>query len=166
MLIEIDNNQHAGGGQYLPHLEQQNNTSNFACGKDFDRVLLLRISPSGKYKVAAGEDGNTDKRARWLIAHDWILCFRRAPWWSWTLGGATGKILVYLYYHFDSELIDRRPEGFSTVVAYRAPTLPTPPLPDLGDWACTLDPYLVVKDSMLAQDYFALAGRHPQSVRS
>ena len=74
--------------------------------------------------------------------------------------------LVYLYYHFDSELIDRRPEEFSTVVAYRAPALPMLPLPDLADWACTLDPYLAFKGSTLAQEHLALAGRHPQPVRS
>ncbi len=108
-------------------------------------------------RVAAGEEGNTDKKARWLIARDWIVSFLRASWGSWTLGGATGKTLVYLYYHFDSELIDRRPEEFSTVVAYGAPALPTPPLPDLADWACTLDPYLAVKGSMLAQEHLALA---------
>lgn len=166
VMIEIDNNQHAGGGQYSPELERQKNTGNLACGKDFDRVLLLRISPSGKYRVAAGEEGNTDKRARWLIARDWIVCFLRAPWGSWTLGGATGRTLVYLYHNFDSELIDQRPEEFSTVVAYRAPALPVPAISDLADWACSLDPYLAVKGSTLAQEHLALAGRHPQPPRS
>ena len=122
--------------------------------------------PSGKYRVAAGEEGNTDKRARWLIARDWIVCFLRAPWGSWTLGGATGRTLVYLYHNFDSELIDQRPEEFSTVVAYRAPALPVPAISDLADWACSLDPYLAVKGSTLAQEHLALAGRHPQPPRS
>ena len=65
------------------------------------------------------------------------------------------RTLVYLFYTHNSDLIDRRPQEFTTVVAYRAPALPTPPLPDLADWACTLDPYLAIKGSTLAQEHLA-----------
>ena len=107
--------------------------------------------------MAACQEGNADKNGRWLIARDWIVCFLRAP---------TDRTLVLLLYDYNSRLIDQRPEEFTTVVAYKAPCLPTPPCPDVADWACTLDPYLAVKGSTLAQEHLALAGRHLQPPRS
>ena len=59
---------------------------------------------------------------------------------AWTVPYAD-KALVFVGYHNDYPLIDRRAAEFDTVVAYQPPTLPAPPLPDLADWACTLTPY-------------------------
>ena len=162
-LLEIDNNQHAGGGQYSAEAEQKKNTENLASGRGFDKVLLMRISPSGKYKRPGGEEADLDKRARWLIARDWLVTWLRAPYGTWTLGD---KAVVYLFYDHDSQLIDRRPIEFTTVVAYQAPALPTPAPPDLADWACTLDPYLVVKGSTLTLEHLALPKRRAQPARS
>lgn len=131
---------------------------------------LCAAAPNAASKAAPRpshlEDALDDRKERRLIARDWIVCFLRAPWGSWTLGGDTGRTLVYLFYNCNSGLIDHQPAKFTTVVAYKAPALPTPPLPDLADWACTLDPYLAVKGSALAQEHLALAGRHPQPARS
>jgi hypothetical protein len=73
------------------------------------------------------------------------------------------KVLVYLFYDFDSNLVDRRTDQFATVVAYKPPGLPSPVPLHLSDWSCSLDPYLVVKGSALAQEHLALKDRHPQT---
>jgi hypothetical protein len=109
VMIEIDNQQHAGGGQYAPEAECNKNSRNFASGDDFDQVLFLRVNPCGKYKMAGGEEACIDKKARWLVARHWIVCFLRAPWGAWTLGGDKHRSLVYLFYSEDSPLLDRRP---------------------------------------------------------
>ncbi len=44
------------------------------------------------------------KKARWLVARDWIVTFLRAPWRTFA-----DKTLVYLYYDSGFALIDRRP---------------------------------------------------------
>ena len=71
------------------------------------------------------------KKARWLVARDWIVTFLRAPW-------GTDKTLVYLYYDSGFALIDRRPNVSDTVVAYQPPALPAN-ASSLADYACTLD---------------------------
>ena len=173
VLIEIDNNQHAGGGQYSPELERQKNTSNLACGKDFDRVLLLRISPCGRYRMAVGEEGNADKKARLLIARDWIACFLRAP--PALVDGVSG--IVQLLQTCRCQMQPRRsrrsrPRHSSRdcqaqehvasdgqAATTRSPGARPPR-------ACTLDPYLAIKGSALAQQHLAQAGWHSRPVRS
>ena len=156
VIFEIDNRQHAGGGIYSPAAERQKNDGNFQAGASFDKVLFLRVNPSGQYTVGDGQ-ANLDKRARWLIVRDWIVTFLRYPLGAWAL---KDKALVYLFYSGDSGLIDVRPSEFETVVAYKAPALPSPAPPNLADWACCLDPYLLVKGSALAQEHLALKDRH------
>ena len=156
VILEVDNRQHAGGGIYSPAAEKQKNDGNFQAGASFDKVLFLRVNPSGQYTVGDGQ-ANLDKRARWLIVRDWIVTFLRYPLGAWA---HQDKALVYLFYSGDSGLIDVRPSEFETVVAYKAPALPSPAPPDLADWACCLDPYLLVKGSALAQEHLALKDRH------
>ena len=114
IILEIDNLSHGGGGQYTPDAERKKNDGNFAAGRGCDKVLFLRINPSGRYTTTEGETANIDKKARWLIARDWIVCFLRAPYGTWAFGD---KTLVYLFYDHSSPLIDQRPAEFSTVVA-------------------------------------------------
>jgi hypothetical protein len=163
VILEIDNRGHSGGGIYSPAAEQQKNDGNFAAGGGFDKVLFLRVNPTGRYNVGEGEQGNLEKKARWLIAREWIVTFLRYPLGAW---GAyeKDKVLVYLFYDFDSNLIDNRSDQFATVVAYKPPGLPAPAPPHLSDWSCALDPYLVIKGSALAQEHLALKDRHPQTV--
>ena len=156
VIVEVDNRQHAGGGIYSPAAEKQKNDGNFQAGASFDKVLFLPVNPSGQYTVGDGQ-ANLDKRARWLIVRDWIVTFLRYPLGAWA---HQDKALVYLFYSRDSGLIDVRPSEFETVVAYTAPALPSPAPPDLADWACCLDPYLLVKGSALAQEHLALKDRH------
>ena len=141
IVLEIDARSHSGGGQYTPPMERAKNDGNFAAGRGHDRILFIRINPSGEYTGATGETENVDKRARWLIARDWIVTFLRAPYGAWAYPDRT---LVYLFYDSGSNLIDRRPDQFHTEVAYQAPALPTA-CTDLADFACTLDPYLLMK---------------------
>lgn len=164
VILEIDNLSHSGGGQYTPEAERQKNDQNFASGNGFDRVLMVRINPGGKYKSTPAQAAydNCDKKARWLVLRDWVVTFLRAPYGAWTFGD---RVLLYLFYDCESPLIDRRP-AFTTVVAYQAPALPTPNTPKLADWACTLDPYLIVKGSTIAQECLALDRRHPQPQRA
>ena len=61
--------------------------------------------------------------------------------------------------------MDRRPEQFHTVVAYGPPALPEPCEPELSDFACTLDPYLIIKGSSIARDALKLTGRVAQPER-
>jgi hypothetical protein len=129
---------------------------------------MLRVSPSGRYRLPSGEEPDIDKKARWLIVRDWIVTFLRAPCGTLSLGD---KTLVYLFYNHDSPLIDRRPAEFDTVVAYRPPALPAPPLPDLADWACTLSsaalsPYGPTKGCRHSKEHLALSNCHPQPERS
>jgi hypothetical protein len=146
VILEIDNREHAGGGQYTPEKEQEKNDGNFKAGQGFDKILFIRINPSGQYATLEGTV-NTDKRARWLIMRDWIVTFLRFPYGSWAWGD---KTLTYLFYSHDSALIDRRPSEFMTVVACQAPALPESS--SLADWACCLDPYLPIKGSATAQE--------------
>ena len=72
---------------------------------------------------------------------------------------------MYLFYDCTSHLIDTRPDAFTTVVAYKAPSLPAPVLADLADWASCLDPYLMTKGSKFAQECLALDMRVEQPPR-
>ena len=157
VVLEIDSRSHKGGGQYTPSAEQAKNDGNFAAGRGHDRILFIRINPSGEYTGPAGETENVDKRARWLVTRDWIVTFLRAPYGAWAYPDRT---LVYLFYDSDSNLIDRRPDQFHTEVAYQAPGLPPACADDLSDFACALDPYLVLKGSKLARECLALDNRH------
>ena len=158
VILEIDNRGHAGGGIYSPAAEKQKNDGNFAAGNGFDKVLFLRVNPSGQYTTSEGE-ASLEKKARWLIVREWIVTFLRYPLGVWAY--EKDKTLVYLFYDHDSNLIDKRPE-FNTVVAYKPPGLPAPTPPDLADWSCSLDPYLAVKGSALAVEHLVLKDRHPQ----
>jgi hypothetical protein len=160
VILEIDATHETGG--YTPESEAQKNDGNFACGAGFDRVLFLRIKPSGEYTNEQGERGNMDKKGRWLIARDWVVTFLRAPYGAWSF---PDKTLVYLMYDAGSRLIDRRPDEFHTVVAYGPPALPDPCQPELSDFACTLDPYLVTKGSAIARTALSLSGRVVQPGR-
>ncbi len=161
VIIEIDNMSHAGG-QYTPESEKKKNDGNFACAAGFDRVLFVRINPSGAYSTPEGAK-NMDKKARWLIARDWIVTFLRAPYGSWAYDD---RLLLYLFYDHTSPLLDRRPAAFTTVLAYQAPALPEPRAADLADWACSLDPYLMTKGSTIAQEGLALSCRLSQPARA
>ena len=97
------------------------------------------------------------KKARWLVARDWIVTFMRAPW-----GTFEDKTLVYLYYDSGPALIDRRPNVSDTVVAYQPPALPAN-ASDLADYACTLD--LMTKGNSVAQECLALENRFEQPSR-
>ena len=163
VLLEVDGRQHAGGGQYSPEAEHRKNTENFAAGQGHDKILMLRVSPSGRYHLPSGEEADIDKKARWLIVRDWIVTFLRAPYGTYTHGA---KTLAYLFYNYDSPLIDRRAAEFDTVVAYQPPALPAPTLPDLADWACTLTPYGPTKGCQHSKAHLALSSRHPQPPRS
>jgi hypothetical protein len=158
VILEIDNQSHNSGAQYTPELERKKNDGNFAAGSAFDRVLFIRINPSGPYRVPSGQQENRDKKARWLVARDWIVTFLRSPWGTWAFADTT---LVYLYYDHGSALIDRRPSVFDTVVAYQPPSLPAN-ASELADYACTLDPYLMTKGSSIAQECLALDNRFEQ----
>jgi hypothetical protein len=162
IILEIDNMSHAAGAQYTPESERKKNDGNFAAGAGFDRVLFIRVNPSGRHSVADNQTPNLDKKARWLVVRDWIVTFLRAPYGTWTYGE---KTLCYLFYDCNSQLIDARPDAFTTVVAYRAPALPLPALPDVADWACSMDPYLLIKGSKYAQECLALDGRVEQPPR-
>ena len=158
VILEIDNRGHSGGGIYSPAAEREKNDGNFSAAGSFDKVLFLRVNPSGRYTVGEETFANLDKKARWLIVREWIVTFLRYPLGTWTY---KDKALVYLFYDFDSHLIDRRPTEFDTVVTYKPPGLPTPTPTHLADWSCALDPYLVMKGSALAQEHLALKDRHP-----
>jgi hypothetical protein len=160
IILEIDNRAHAGGGQYSPELESKKNDGNFAAGEGFGKILFIRINPTGAYTTGEGQ-ANPDKRARWLVARDWMACFLRYPFGSWEFGDRT---LVYLFYSYESQLIDRRPEAFATVVTDKPPALPEGS--PLADWGCSLDPYLVVKGGSVAQQALALEGRAEQPART
>jgi hypothetical protein len=157
VILEIDNRGHAGGGIYSPAAEKEKNDGNFAAGNGFDKVLFLRVNPSGRYMISDGEQANLDKRARWLITREWIVTFLRYPLGTWAY--EKDKVIVYLFYDHDSDIIDVRPATFNTVVTYRPPALPSPAPPHLADWSCSLDPYLAVKGSALAQEHLALKDR-------
>lgn len=159
VILEIDNLCHAGGGQYSPESERKKNDGNFAASLGFHKVLFIRINPSGQYMTSEGQE-NIDKKARWLVMRDWVTTFLRYPYGTWTFPDQT---LLYLFYSHNSPLIDRRPTVFSIVVAYRAPALPEPHNPDLADWACCMDPYLICKGSKLAQKHLALDKRLNQT---
>jgi hypothetical protein len=161
VILEIDNQSHSSGAQYTPELEAKKNDGNFAAGLTFDKVLFIRINPSGPYRGPSGEQENPDKKARWLVARDWMVTFLRAPWGTWSFAD---KALVYLFYEHGSALIDRRPNVFDTVVAYRGPSLPAN-ASELADYACTLDPYLMTKGSSVAQECLALNNRFEQPSR-
>jgi hypothetical protein len=161
VILEIDNQSHSSGAQYTPELEAKKNDSNFAAGSTFDRVLSIRINPSGPYTGPSGQQENPDKKARWLVARDWIVTFLRAPWTAW---GFQNQSLLYLFYESRSYLIDRRPNVFDTVVAYQPPALPAN-ASELADYACTLDPYLMTKGSSIAQECLALDCRFEQPRR-
>ena len=79
---------------------------------------------------------------------------------TWAQGD---KVLLYLYYNHDSQLIDRRPEAFTTVVAYQAPALPNSSPNSLADWACSNDPMLLTKGSDLAKEHLSLENRLAQA---
>ena len=67
----------------------------YLCNTLYDRVLFIRVNPSGPYRSSSGLLENPDKKARWLVARDWIVTFLRAPWGAWAFAD---KTLVYLYY--------------------------------------------------------------------
>ena len=67
LILEIDNMSH-GAGTYTQESERRKNEGNFASAAGCDRVLFIRINPSGKYTTAEPGDANQDKKARWLIA--------------------------------------------------------------------------------------------------
>ena len=154
VILEINNRAHAGGGIYLAAAERQKNDGNFQAGANFDKILFLRVSPTGQYMTDEGEQANLDKKARWLIVREWIVTFLRYPLGSWAF--EKDRVLVYLFCSHDSSLVDVRPSEFQTIVAYQPPGLGRPASPDLVDWACSLDPYLLVKGSSLAQEHLAL----------
>jgi hypothetical protein len=117
------------------------------------------MSKPSTHKVTECKYGQESTLA---IVRDWIVTFLRAPYGTWTFGE---KTLVYLFYDCKSQLIDTRPDAFTTVVAYKAPALPVPTLPDLADWASTRDPYIIVKGSTIAQECLALDSRVEQPPR-
>ena len=63
VILEIDNRGHAGGGIYSPAVEKQKNDGNFNAGNGFDKVLFLRVNPSGQYTTSEGE-ASLEKKAR------------------------------------------------------------------------------------------------------
>jgi hypothetical protein len=162
VLGEIDGACHKGkagpDGMYTPEKEHEKNLGHFAL-PGFSKTLLIRINPAGEYTTPTGKV-DINSKARWLVARDWMVTFLRSPWGTWKFGD---KTLVYLFYDFDSILIDRSPE-FTTVVAYQAPALPAHAegAVPLADYACTLDPYLLMQGSEHAQTHLALADRFPQ----
>lgn len=164
VILEIDNRGHAGGGIYSPAAERLKNDGNFLAGANFDKVLFIRVNPTGHYTMADGRQANLDKKARWLIVRDWIVTYLRYPLGAWAF--QMDKVLVYLFYNAESNLIDIRPADFETVVSYKPPGLGSPAPLDLADWGCTLDPYLLVRGSSLAQEHLALNNRHPIERRS
>ena len=58
VILEIDNRGHAGGGIYSPAAEKQKNDGNFNAGNGFDKVLFLRVNPSGQYTTSDGEQAS------------------------------------------------------------------------------------------------------------
>lgn len=148
---------------YTPEAEAAKNDGHFKVGREgYDRTLLLRINSSGEYVDAARTKANVPGKARWLVARGWVACFLRHGFGSWRWGDC---MLARLYYDSTSTLIDKRPASHDTVVAYGSPALPAPRPQELADWACCLDPYLLVKGSALAQEHLALAGRVAQPAR-
>ena len=158
VILEVDNRSHAAS-MYTPANERVKNDGSFAAGasKSFDKILFVRINPAGEFATADEGMLNTDKRARWLILREWVATFLRYPYGAWAF---EDKTLLYLFYDQTSSLIDRRPEKFQTVVTNRAPALPEGS--SLADWACTLDPYLLMKGSQIAREVLALNSRLPQ----
>jgi hypothetical protein len=164
VVLEIDNMSHSGSSTlYTPEAEAAKNDGHFKVDRQgYDRTLLLRVNPSGEYVDGAGAKANVDKKARWLVARDWMACFLGHGFGAWSWGDCT---LVFLYYDSTSALLDERAASHDTVVAYGPPALPVPRPQELADWACCVDPYLLVKGSALAQEHLALAGRVAQPVR-
>lgn len=178
VIVEIDNDSHSSGGlngQYSPKNEADKNDRHFKVAGDlgFDSAMLLRINPSASYRrIANDEDSDSEatqddvpdmpvmhgKKARWLVARDWVVTFLRQTYGAWAWGD---RVLVYLFYDENSPRIDQRPapRPFDTVVVYQAPALPDPKPADLADWACCIDPYILIKGSVVARVALALDDR-------
>ena len=60
--------------------------------------------------------------------------------------------MLYLLYSHDSTLVDHRPEGFVTILAYHAPALPMPGLPNLAPCTCTRDINMIMKATHVRLD--------------